>query len=77
METTKTPMQKLKSIMNELRKLKYELKLKKHCNPTNEAQMRINKKYGKGWRESLTLEDMKLNPQNYKFKNYESYSDFH
>ena len=70
------PLKELKKIMNELRKLKYDLKIKKHCNPTNEAQMRINKKYGKGCREKLTLEDMNVNPQNYNFKNFESCPKF-
>ena len=42
-----------KRISKELRSLSIKLKSERHKNHHNEARRQINKKYGKGWRETL------------------------
>lgn len=57
----------IRLISKELKELSDKLKHENHPNYHNKAREIINSKYGKGWREDLTVKDISENPQNYQF----------
>lgn len=57
----------IKKISKELKDLSLQLKNEGHPNYHNEAKRLINIKYGKSWRESLVIEDLKTNTSSCDF----------
>ena len=57
-----------KSISKEKKDLIIKLRMDGDPNATGTAGRIINEKYGKGWRERLSIEDQKINPSTDKTK---------